>query len=44
VLQAGPGAPPPRRVVEAGGTLVDVVYNLAAELAADTITGAHAPR
>jgi carboxylate-amine ligase len=40
LLGAGSGAQRQRRVVEAGGTLVDVVQHLAAELAADTITGA----
>jgi carboxylate-amine ligase len=40
MLAAGSGAQRQRRVVEAGGTLADVVQYLAAELAADTITGA----
>jgi carboxylate-amine ligase len=40
LLRAGSGAERQRRVVAAGGTLVDVVQHLAAELAADTITGA----
>jgi carboxylate-amine ligase len=40
MLAAGSGAQRQRRVVEAGGTLADVVQHLAAELAADTITGA----
>jgi carboxylate-amine ligase len=40
VLEAGSGAQRQRRVVEAGGTLADVVHHLAAELATDTITGA----
>ena len=39
MLAAGSGAQRQRRVVEAGGTLADVVQYLAAELAADTITG-----
>lgn len=38
LLEAGTGAQRQRRVVEAGGTLADVVHHLAAELAADTIT------
>ena len=42
ILQAGSGAQRQRRVVEAGGTLQDVVQYLAAELAADSITGAPA--
>jgi carboxylate-amine ligase len=40
LLRTGSGAQRQRQVVEAGGTLVDVVQYLAAELAADTITGA----
>ena len=40
LVEAGSGAQRQRRVVEAGGTLVDVVQHLAAELAADSITGA----
>ncbi len=40
LLGAGSGAQRQRRVVDAGGTLVDVVQHLAAELAADTITAA----
>ncbi len=40
LLETGSGAQRQRRVVEAGGTLEDVVQHLAAELAADTITGA----
>ena len=44
LLAAGSSAQRQRRVVEAGGTLADVVQHLAAELAADTITGAHPPR
>jgi carboxylate-amine ligase len=44
LLDTGTGAQRQRRVVEAGGTLVDVVQHLAAELAADTITGAPAVR
>ncbi len=44
LLGAGSGAQRQRRVVEAGGTLEDVVQHLAAELAADTITGAEPPR
>jgi carboxylate-amine ligase len=40
LLREGSGAQRQRRVVAAGGTLVDVVQHLAAELAADTITGA----
>jgi glutamate---cysteine ligase / carboxylate-amine ligase len=44
VLDIGSGAQRQRRVVAAGGTLADVVQHLAAELAADTITGAHATR
>ena len=42
LLSAGSGAQRQRRVVQAGGTLVDVVQYLAAELAADAITGAPA--
>jgi carboxylate-amine ligase len=44
LLEAGSGAQRQRRVVEAGGTLADVVHHLAAELATDTITGAESPR
>jgi len=44
LTQVGTGAQRQRRVVEAGGTLVDVVHHLAAELANDTITGAPASR
>jgi carboxylate-amine ligase len=44
LLAVGSGAQRQRRVVEAGGTLVDVVHHLAAELAADTITGAPTAR
>jgi len=44
LLEAGSGAQRQRRVVEAGGTLADVVQHLAAELATDTITGAQLPR
>jgi carboxylate-amine ligase len=44
ILQAGSGAQRQRRVVEAGGTLDDVVQYLAAELAADSITGTPAPQ
>ena len=44
MLAAGSGAQRQRRVVEAGGTLADVVQHLAAELAADTITGAQSVR
>jgi carboxylate-amine ligase len=44
LLEVGSGAQRQRRVVEAGGTLVDVVHHLAAELAADTITGAETTR
>jgi len=44
MLTAGSGAQRQRRVVEAGGTLADVVQYLAAELAADTITDARPPR
>jgi len=40
LLAIGTGAERQRQVIEAGGTLVDVVHHLAAELAADTITGA----
>ena len=40
MLEAGSGAQRQRRVVEAGGTLADVVHHLAAELVTDTITGA----
>ena len=42
LLAVGSGAQRQRRVVEAGGTLVDVVQHLAAELAADVISGAPA--
>ena len=42
LLAVGSGAQRQRRVVEAGGTLVDVVQHLAAELSADSITGAPA--
>jgi carboxylate-amine ligase len=44
LLEAGSGAQRQRRVVEAGGTLADVVQHLAAELATDTITGLEPPR
>jgi carboxylate-amine ligase len=44
ILAAGSGAQRQRRVVEAGGTLADVVQYLADELAADTITGVPARR
>ena len=44
LLEAGSGAQRQRRVVEAGGTLADVVKHLAAELATDTITGVEPPR
>jgi len=44
LLDVGSGTQRQRRVVEAGGTLEDVVQHLAAELAADSITGAPAPR
>ena len=44
LLEAGSGAQRQRRVVEAGGTLADVVQHLAAELATDTITGVQPPR
>ena len=44
LLEAGSGAQRQRRVVEAGGTLADVVQHLAAELATDTITGLRHPR
>jgi carboxylate-amine ligase len=44
LLAVGSGAQRQRRVVEAGGTLVDVVHHLAAELAADSITGAETSR
>jgi carboxylate-amine ligase len=44
LLEIGSGTQRQRRVVEAGGTLADVVHYLAAELAADTITDASAPR
>jgi glutamate---cysteine ligase / carboxylate-amine ligase len=40
LLAAGSGAQRQRRIVEAGGTLADVVHHLAAELADDTISGA----
>ena len=39
LLDVGSGTQRQRRVVEAGGTLEDVVQHLAAELAADSITG-----
>jgi glutamate---cysteine ligase / carboxylate-amine ligase len=39
LLDVGSGTQRQRKVVEAGGTLSDVVHHLAAELAADTITG-----
>ena len=44
LLDVGSGTQRQRRVVEAGGTLADVVQYLAAELAADTITDAPTPR
>lgn len=44
LLEAGSGAQRQRRVVEAGGTLADVVQHLAAELATDTITGVRPAR
>jgi carboxylate-amine ligase len=44
VLEAGSGAQRQRRVVEAGGTLADVVHHLAAELASDQIAGADRTR
>ena len=44
VLAAGSGAQRQRRVVEAGGTLVDVVQYLVAELADDTISGSNRAR
>jgi gamma-glutamyl:cysteine ligase YbdK (ATP-grasp superfamily) len=44
LLAAGSGAQRQRRIVEAGGTLADVVHHLAAELADDTISGAHPSR
>lgn len=44
LLDVGSGTQRQRRVVEAGGTLADVVHHLAAELAADTITGAPVSR
>ena len=44
LLDVGSGTQRQRRVVEAGGTLEDVVQHLAAELAADSITGAPASR
>jgi carboxylate-amine ligase len=44
ILETGSGAQRQRQVIEAGGTLVDVVQHLAAELAADTITGVTAPQ
>lgn len=44
LLDTGSSAQRQRRVVEAGGTLDDVVQHLAAELAADTITGDLVPR
>ena len=40
LLDVGSGTQRQRRVIEAGGTLEDVVQHLAAELAADSITGA----
>lgn len=40
LLAIGSGAQRQRKVVEGGGTLGDVVHHLAAELAADAITGA----
>lgn len=40
ILDVGSGAQRQRQVVDEGGTLADVVHHLAAELAADTITGA----
>lgn len=40
LLEIGSGAARQRRVVEAGGTLADVVQHLAVELATDTIIGA----
>ncbi len=43
LLEAGSGAQRQRRVVEAGGTLADVVRHLATELVTDTITGAQPP-
>ena len=44
LLDVGSGTQRQRLVVEAGGTLEDVVQHLAAELAADSITGAPALR
>jgi glutamate---cysteine ligase / carboxylate-amine ligase len=44
LLAAGSGAQRQRRIVEAGGTLADVVHHLAAELADDTISGVHPSR
>jgi carboxylate-amine ligase len=44
LLDAGSGAQRQRRVVEAGGTLADVVQHLAVELSTDTITGATTSR
>jgi len=44
LTQVGTGAQRQRRVVEAGGTFVDVVHHLADELANDTIIGAPASR
>jgi glutamate---cysteine ligase / carboxylate-amine ligase len=44
LLAAGSGAQRQRRIVEAGGTLADVVHHLAAELTDDTISGALPPR
>ena len=44
LLDVGSGTQRQRRVVEAGGTLEDVVQHLAAELVADSITGASALR
>lgn len=44
MLEAGSGAQRQRQLVDAGGTLVDVVRYLTDELATDAITGAPAPR
>jgi glutamate---cysteine ligase / carboxylate-amine ligase len=44
LLDAGSGAQRQRRIVEAGGTLADVVHHLAVELADDTISGARPSR
>jgi gamma-glutamyl:cysteine ligase YbdK (ATP-grasp superfamily) len=44
LLDVGSGTQRQRRVVEAGGTLADVVHHLAAELATDRITGADPAR